>query len=333
MQDFEDAFSNWIGTPYVQATSNATGALVTALLALDIGPGDEVVMPSYAWVGSAGAVRLIGATPVWADIDPATFQVDPQSVETAVTSRTQAILAVHLCGHPCRIGELASIARAADVHLIEDAAQAMGAAVDGRRTGLWGDFGVFSLGPGKLLEAGEGGVLVARSEELHEAALLVAQHPLRQEIEVKNPQLRHQIGSLRTLNFRIHPLACVMALAGLPELDGRIADLRTSYARLRDELRDWDAVRVALLLPSDEPTGASLPIHIEGDDPLATARKLAQWLRARGHSLKRGPIGMPCHLRGGPAGSPAAGSSRVPLSETRCSGREFFIQVGVGGVA
>ena len=324
VEEFEDGFGRWLGAEHVLATSSATGALVVALRVLGVGPGDEVVLPSYCWVGCAGAIRLVGATPVWADIRADTFQVDPACVVAAIGPRTAAILAPHLCGHPCDADELAAIARARDLALVEDASQAPGAAVAGVPVGRWGDLAVFSFGPGKLVAAGEGGMLVCRSALLRERALLVAQHPLRQAIEVREPCLRPEIGGGQTLNFRIHPLAAVLAAPQIAHLDERLADLARRHAEARALLGALAGVQPAALPAHHRPNGATLPLRLDRSLGPAGQQEVLRAASEAGLEILDGPIGTPCHLRAGlKAGRPPA----LPCTERRCSGEEFFARV------
>lgn len=165
---FERAFADYIGVRHALATSSCTGALHLALAALGIGPGDEVIVPDLTWVATGNAVLYVGATPVFADIDPLTWCLDPESFRSLITPRTKAVMPVHLYGHPSAMGEIMRLAREHGLFVVEDAAPSVGAEVDGRRVGAFGDFAAFSFQGAKLAVTGEGGMLVTNDDALYE---------------------------------------------------------------------------------------------------------------------------------------------------------------------
>lgn len=159
---FESEFSDhFVSGRDVVAVNSGTSGLHLGLLAAGVGPGDEVIVPSFTFAATGNSVALTGATPVFADIEPDSFTLDPASVEAAITERTKGIMPVHLYGHPARMRELQSLAEQHGVALYEDAAQAHGAALDGRRVGTFGEFAMFSLYPTKNMTSGEGGMVSA----------------------------------------------------------------------------------------------------------------------------------------------------------------------------
>ena len=167
---FEEEFAEYVGAEYALATSSCTGALQISLMALDIGPGDEVIVPDETWVATANAVRYVGATPIFADVELDTWNLDADSVETLITSKTKAIMPVHMYGHPARMDKLVALARKYDLHIVEDAAPAIGAEWRGQRCGTFGKFAGFSFQGAKLLVTGEGGMLVTSDGDLYEKA-------------------------------------------------------------------------------------------------------------------------------------------------------------------
>lgn len=162
---FETEFARHFvdGRPTV-AVNSGTSGLHLGLLAVGVGPGDEVIVPSFTFAATANSVALTGATPVFADIEPETFTLDPAAVEAAITPRTKGIMPVHLYGHPARLRELAAIAQKHGIQLYEDAAQAHGASLDGKQVGTWGDFAMFSLYPTKNMTSGEGGMVTTATD-------------------------------------------------------------------------------------------------------------------------------------------------------------------------
>jgi len=161
---FEAEFSEVVAGRHCIAVNSGTSALHLSLLAAGIGPGDEVIVPSFSFAATANSVALTGATPVFVDIEPDYFAVDPSAVEAAITPRTRAMMPVHLYGHPAALGALSAIAERHGLLLLEDAAQAHLASVDGIPVGAWGIAASFSFYPTKNMTAGEGG-LVRRADE------------------------------------------------------------------------------------------------------------------------------------------------------------------------
>jgi perosamine synthetase len=167
---FENAFAEYIGVKHAIATSSCTGALHIALAALGIGPGDEVIVPDITWVATANAVLYVGATPIFADVEPDSWCLDPASFESKITPRTKAVMPVHLYGHPVRMDRVMEIARRHRLFVVEDAAPAIGAEYQGRKTGTFGDFAAFSFQGAKLVVTGEGGMLLTNNTELFKKA-------------------------------------------------------------------------------------------------------------------------------------------------------------------
>ena len=160
------------GRPTV-AVNSGTAGLHLGLLASGVGPGDEVIVPSFTFAATGNSVALTGATPVFADIDPASFCLDPASVESLITPRTKGVMPVHLYGHPADMAGFEALATKHGISVYEDAAQAHGAALDGRQVGTWGDFAMFSLYPTKNMTSGEGGMITAATEEIARQARLL----------------------------------------------------------------------------------------------------------------------------------------------------------------
>lgn len=164
---FEQEFADQlVGGRTCVAVSSGTAGLHLGLLAAGIGPGDEVVVPSFTFAATANSVALTGATPVFADIDPVTYCLDPTAVEAAVTSRTTAVMPVHLYGHPADMTGLREVADRHGLRVFEDAAQAHGATLDGVPVGAFGQFAMFSLYPTKNMTSGEGGMVACADEEV-----------------------------------------------------------------------------------------------------------------------------------------------------------------------
>jgi perosamine synthetase len=164
---FEREFSHaLVSSRHSIAVNSGTSALHLSLLSIGIGPGDEVIVPSFTFAATANAVALTGAVPVFVDIEPNYFTINPEVVEQAITSRTRAVIPVHLYGHPANLDALARVCLKHDLHLVEDAAQAHGAVWNGKPVGTWGTLGCFSFYPTKNMTSGEGGMISTADESL-----------------------------------------------------------------------------------------------------------------------------------------------------------------------
>ena len=174
---FEEELAAAVGVRHAVGVANGTDALVLSLEALGVGAGDEVITTAYTFFATAEAIAVVGATPVFVDVDPVSYDIDPRAVESAVGDRTRAVVAVHLFGQPADVGALRDIADRCGIALVEDAAQAFGATYEGRRVGSFGDVATFSFYPTKNFPAmGDGGVVTTQSAELAERIRLLRFH-------------------------------------------------------------------------------------------------------------------------------------------------------------
>lgn len=173
---FEELFKKHIGVQYAIATSSCTGALHMGMAALGIGPGDEVILADTNWIATAAPIVHLGATPVFVDILPDSWCLDPKRVEEAITSKTKAIVAVHLYGNLCDMNRLLAIGDRNGIPVIEDAAEAIGSEYRGKRAGSMGRFGAYSFHGTKTVTTGEGGIFVTNDPELYESVLTLSNH-------------------------------------------------------------------------------------------------------------------------------------------------------------
>jgi len=177
LQAFEREFAEYCGAAHGVGVGSGTDALHLALRALDIGPGDEVITSPFTFIATAEAISLVGATPVFCDIDPRTFNIDPAGIEPVISERTRAILPVHLYGQPCDMDQIMELASAHGLAVVEDCAQAVGATFRGRRVGTFGDLGCFSFFPSKNLGAmGDGGMVVTDHPQYFERVEMLRRH-------------------------------------------------------------------------------------------------------------------------------------------------------------
>src|SRR5579863_3483106 len=177
VEELEERVAALSGCKYGVGVSSGTDAILAALMALEIGPGDEVIVPAFTFFATAGCVSRVGATPVFVDIDSRTYNMDPQRIEKAITPRTKAIIPVHLFGQMCDMDPIMEIARRHNLHVIEDAAQAISATYKSRKAGSIGLVGCLSFYPTKNLGgAGDGGMVVTNDAELHKKLLVMRNH-------------------------------------------------------------------------------------------------------------------------------------------------------------
>jgi perosamine synthetase len=225
---FEDEFAAYSGADYGVATSNGTTALHAAMHALGLGEGDRVLTTPFSFIATANSVRFTGAEPVFADIDPATYNLDTDAVEAfARAGDLDAILAVHLYGLPADMPRLCEIADDYDLLLIEDAAQAHGAEIDGKRVGSFGDAACFSFYPTKNMTTGEGGMVTTDREEVAAAARSFIDHGRTAAGSYEHATVGH--------NFRLTDIAAAIGLAQLEKLPA-FTRARRANAHLLTEL-------------------------------------------------------------------------------------------------
>lgn len=227
---FEEVFAKFCGARYAVSASNGTTALHLALLGLGIGPGDEVIVPSLTFIASANAVRHTGADPVFVDVDPATWTIDPRAVEAAVTSRTRAIMPVHLFGHPADMDAINDIARRHGLSVVEDAAEAHGARYRGRPVGALGDAGVFSFYGNKIVTTGEGGMITTNDEELAGRMRVLRDHGMSPTRRYWHPVLGY--------NYRITNLQAAVGVAQMERVDAILRDKARIYAAYDRRIRE-----------------------------------------------------------------------------------------------
>jgi perosamine synthetase len=223
---FEEAFAAFVGVGHAVAASSGTTALHLALLGYGIGDGDEVITVPFTFIASANSILYTGARPVFVDISEADFCMDPDLVEAAITPRTRAIMPVSLYGQPADLPALAAIAERHGLALVEDAAQAHGAAIGDRKSGAWGA-GTFSFYPTKNMTTGEGGMVTTDDGELAERIRLLREHGMK-------VRYHHDVVGY---NFRMTDLAAAIGLAQLPKLPGYNDRRRAIAARYDRELR------------------------------------------------------------------------------------------------
>lgn len=242
---FEKDFAGYVGAEHACAVSNCTTALHLALLAAGVQPGDEVITVSHSFIATANAIRYCGATPVFVDIDPATFNIDPALVEKAFSDRTRAILGVHQMGMPCDLAALVPIARRRGVPLIEDAACAIGSEIlwDGQWEKIGrphGDAACFSFHPRKVMSTGDGGMLTTRHGEWDAKFRLLRQHGMSVPDTVRHgsSQVIFENYPVMGYNYRMTDIQAAVGREQLKRLPGIVSRRREIAERYRELLAD-----------------------------------------------------------------------------------------------
>ncbi len=282
--EFERGIAGVCGVGEAVATNSGTSALHLALAALDIGAGDEVIVPSLTFIATANAVRYVGATPVFADSDPAHWCIDPNDVARLITDRTRAIIAVHLYGHPADMDAIAAIARPRGIAVIEDAAEALGGTYRGRPVGSLADVAVFSFYGNKLITTGEGGMLVTDDRPLADRARLLRDHAM-------HPTRRYwhdEVG----YNFRTTNIQAALGVAQLEQMPAFLARKRAIARAYRDGLAELRVVWMQPEAPwAESSCWMSTLLVTDGD---VSRDALAERLRERGIDTR--PVFLPLHL-------------------------------------
>ncbi|MCL5031524.1 MAG: DegT/DnrJ/EryC1/StrS aminotransferase family protein [Bacteroidetes bacterium] len=215
---FENEFSKFIGVEHATAVSNGTVALHLALVTLGIGPGDEVIVPSFTYIASVSTISITGATPVFVDSLEDTWQVDPKDVRRKISPKTKAIMVVHLYGHPCEMDELTKIAKEYNIFMIEDCAEAFGSTYKGKHVGMFGDLSTFSFYGNKTITTGEGGMIVTNDETLYDRAYHLKMHGLAKYREYWHDTIG--------FNYRMTNICAAIGLAQLEKANEKISKKR-----------------------------------------------------------------------------------------------------------
>jgi len=222
---FEDGFAKFCGVRHAVSCSNGTTALHLGLMALGVGAGDEVIVPTLTFIATANAVTYCGARPIFVDSEPNTWNIDPALIEAKITPRTKGIIVVHLFGHPVDMDPVLAIARRHGLFVLEDAAQAHGAEYDGRRVGSLGDIATFSFYGNKIIYTGEGGMVVTNDDHMAAKMRLLKNHGMDPNRRYWHPVIGY--------NYRMTNVAAAIGVAQLEKVEWQL--------RRRREVREWYA--------------------------------------------------------------------------------------------
>ncbi len=292
----ERELAAYTGARHAVGVNSGTDALHLALVAAGIGAGDEVIVPAFTFFASAEAVSYTGAKPVFADVDPGTFNLDPSSFKKCITGKTRAVIAVHLFGQCAALDEISETCKAKNLVLVEDCAQSLGADYDGRRCGSWGDFGCFSFYPTKNLAAvGDAGLITAKEKKHDEILRMLRHHGSRQTY------LHERVG----WNSRLDELQAAVLRVKLARLDSLNAARRRVAARYRERLAG-----APLELPAEHGRGT----HVYHQFTLRSPRRDAMRDALAGEGIASS-IFYPIPLHRQPAYAAANPGLALPASE------------------
>lgn len=228
---FQRAFSEYLGVRHAVPLSSGTSAIHLSLLALGVGPGDEVIVPDLTWIGSSAPINYVGATPVFADVDPQTWCLSADSLAACITPRTKAVIPVDLYGSLPDVDAIRAIARRHGLAVIEDAAEAIGSEHGGRKAGTFGDTAVFSFHGSKTMTTGEGGMLVTDRTDLNDRVLVLADHGRR-------PSERGMFWNYEVAwKYKMSSMQAALGLAQLERIDELVTRKRQIFAWYQAELR------------------------------------------------------------------------------------------------
>ncbi len=255
---FEDAFAKYCGAGHALGVTSGSAALKVALKALDVGPGDEVIVPAFTFLATYEAVLEVGAIPIMADIDE-TLNLDPRSAESKVTDCTKAILPVHMCGAPAHIDRILQVAKKHGLKVLEDNAQGCGGSFKGKKLGTFGEMGIFSFDYYKTITTGEGGMILTDSKELYLRADWYHDHG-----HDHNPSVSRALEGRFILgfNYRMNEIQGALGLAQLSKLDRVINEQRKNKAAIRAILGGVRGVKFREMPDPDGDTATFLAFNL-----------------------------------------------------------------------
>jgi len=309
--EFERRVAERVGAPDGVAVSSCTAGLHLALVALDVGPGDEVVVPSLSFIATANVVRYVGASPVFADVDVATGNLTAETVERVLTPRTRAVVVVHQGGVPADVDAIGALCGPRGVEIVEDAACAIGAELGGRPIGSHSDLVVFSFHPRKVITTGEGGMVMARSPQHAARIRRLREHGMSVSAADRHASQRVVLEQYLEVgfNYRMTDIQAAVGLVQLGRLDAVVERRRSLAARYHERLAGLPGVRLVDDPPHGRANFQSMWVLLPGDFPMPRD-ELLQYLLDRGVSARRGI--MASHLEPAYAGAPHDG---LPVTE------------------
>ena len=243
---FEKAFAEYLDVRHAMALPSCTSAIHLSLLAMGVGPGDEVIVPDATWIASAAPITYVGATPVFADIDERTWCLSAESFETCVTPKTKAVIPVALYGNMPDMDSIKDVARRHGIAVVEDAAEAIGSEYKGRKAGSFGDASVFSFHGSKTLTTGEGGMLLTNDEKLFERARFLRDHG-------RTPGDKMFFNHEVAYKYKMSSMQAALGLAQLERIEELLEQKRRTFKWYEEELRDVEGVTLNYAAPDTKP--------------------------------------------------------------------------------
>ena len=278
--EFEKMVADYVGAKYAVAISNGTSALHAACFAAGIQPGDEVITTPLTFAASSNCVLYCGGTPVFADVDPKTYNIDPEDIRRKITDKTKAIIAVHLAGQPCDMDEIHKIAKEHDLLVIEDGAHALGSVYKGKKVGTLSDMTTFSFHPVKPITTGEGGMIVTDNEEFYQKMMLFRSHGITRDenLMTRNdgPWFYQQLDL--GYNYRITDIQCALGCSQMKKLDRFLALRKEIVARYNEAFADCENIIIPYQLPETESGWHLYIVQVKNCD----RRKVFEALREQG---------------------------------------------------
>ena len=277
---FEKMVAEYVGAKYAVAISNGTSALHAACFAAGIKPGDEVITTPLTFAASANCVLYCGGTPVFADVDPRTYNIDPEDIRRKITDRTKAIIAVHLAGQPCDMDEIHKIAEEHHLIVIEDGAHALGSVYKGRKVGSMSDMTTFSFHPVKPITTGEGGMIVTDNEEFYQKMIRFRSHGITRDEKLMTrndgPWFYQQLDL--GFNYRITDIQCALGCSQMKKLDRFLTRRKEIVERYNEAFSNCKNIITPYQLPETESGWHLYIIQVKNCD----RRKVFEQLRNEG---------------------------------------------------
>lgn len=280
ISEFEKMVADYVGAKYAVAISNGTSALHAACFAAGIQAGDEVITTPLTFAASANCVLYCGGTPVFADVDPKTYNIDPEDIRRKITDKTKAIIAVHLAGQPCDMDEIHKIAKEHNLLVVEDGAHALGSVYKGKKVGTLSDMTTFSFHPVKPITTGEGGMIVTDNEEFYKKMMLFRSHGITRDenLMTRNdgPWFYQQLDL--GYNYRITDIQCALGCSQMKKLDRFLSRRKEIVARYNEAFADCENIVTPYQLPETESGWHLYIVQVKNCD----RRKVFEALREQG---------------------------------------------------
>lgn len=256
VREFESKVAEYVGVKYAYAVNSGTSALHAVLAAHELGKGDEVIVPSFTFIATANAPLFVGAKPVFAEIEEETYGLDPVDVESKITPKTKAIMPIHYGGSPCRIEKLKEVARKHNLLLIEDTAESLGAMVNEKKVGAFGNSAILSFCAPKIITTGEGGMVLTNSKDVHEKVKLICNHGRAETADYFSSAEQMEYVTLG-YNFRMSTMTAALGIAQLDKINKIIHMRRENANYLTQRLSQIEEIR-----PPTTPNGFLHVFHL-----------------------------------------------------------------------